>query len=256
MPLRLRSALVRGLLAGLVAGVLAGGVGFWTGEALIDQAIALENTETTDHHHTAGSTTEPHDHKHSDEEVLIPRDVQRAGLVLATALTGAATGMIFASIWFLKSRRSRLDQPLDGIMPLAVSGWVAVAAVPWLVIPPNPPALGSSDSIDYRTGLWLLAVLLGLAALIIWFVLKKWIDSRTGQSSAVSNGIPVLAAIAIVLLGWQMLPASSVDYAGFPGDLLWNFRLASAATQLTLWLSMGLVFQFLMERSARKSARL
>ncbi|MFJ5699920.1 CbtA family protein [Arthrobacter sp. NPDC093139] len=256
VTLSLRSVLVRGLLAGLIAGFIAGGVAFWAGTGLIDQAIALENAQPEAHDHSTGSTgATVHEHTHSDEDPLIPRDVQRAGLLLATTLAGAATGVIFATVWFLKSRRSVAGQRPLGIMALAAAGWAAVVAVPWLIIPPNPPALGSPNSIDHRTALWLFAVILGVGAVSIWFVLRGWAESKAAQPSVFSKALPALAAIAIVLLGWRILPATSVDYSGFPADLLWNFRLAAGATQLALWMTMGIVFQFFMERASRTSVR-
>jgi hypothetical protein len=41
--------------------------------------------------------------------------------------------------------------------------------------------------------------------------------------------------------------------AGFPADVLWNFRLAAWGIQVVLWASIGLLFGWLTERDRRWS---
>src|SRR5687767_13464744 len=88
--LPLRSAVLRGLLAGLIAGLLAGGVAYFTGESLVDQAIAIEEAGAATHSHD--STAAGHSHG-TEDGPLISRDGQRAGLFLATSLTGGSFGV-------------------------------------------------------------------------------------------------------------------------------------------------------------------
>ncbi|MFJ5696068.1 CbtA family protein [Arthrobacter sp. NPDC093125] len=247
--LPLRSSVLRGLLAGLIAGLLAGGVAYFTGESLVDQAIAIEEAGAATHSHD--STAAGHSHG-TEDGPLISREGQRAGLFLATSLTGGSFGVLLGIVWFPLSRKLGHGSTTLSVLPLAGAGWTAIAAVPWLLVPPNPPAVGATETIDYRTNLWVIAVLLGLAAVITWFVVRRWEESRPG-SSVVLKVLPGLTAAAIVIVGWQLLPDSGTDYNGFPADLLWNFRLASAATQLTLWLVLGVAFQFLLERKVLRN---
>jgi predicted cobalt transporter CbtA len=251
VDLPLGSAVFRGLLAGLIAGLLAGGVAYVTGESLVDQAIAIEEADAAAHSHDSTAAAEGHSHG-TEEGPLISRDGQRAGLFLATSLTGAAFGVLLAVVWFAMTRKLVNGPKTRTILPLAVAGWTAIAAIPWLLVPPNPPAVGATETIDYRTNLWVIAVLLGLAAIITWYMVRRWEESRPG-SSILLQALPGLAAAAIVVVGWRILPESGTDYSGFPADLLWNFRLASAATQLTLWLALGIAFQFLIERRAMRN---
>lgn len=256
LTFRLRSIVLRGLLAGVIAGAAAGGVALVTGESLIDQAIAIEETGTTTHSHEAGlsaapADTEDHNHNSNDSAALVSRDGQRSGLFLATSLTGGATGVVFAILWFAITRKVETASQVQTVLPLAAAGWAAVAAVPWLLVPPNPPAVGSSGSIDYRTNLWVIAVLLGITAALTWYVVRRRAGSKV-LTSGIHKSLPALAAAAVIVVGWRLLPGTGTDYTGFPADLLWNFRLASAATQLTLWAVLGIVFHGFIERMAQR----
>ena len=88
--------LVRGLLAGLIAGLLAGAVAFTIGEPHIDSAIAIEEAAGAGEHSHGEEAAAGH--SHDEEEALVSRDGQRAGLFLATGLAGLALGAIFAAV--------------------------------------------------------------------------------------------------------------------------------------------------------------
>ncbi|ABM10668.1 putative integral membrane protein (plasmid) [Paenarthrobacter aurescens TC1] len=229
-----------------------------TGEALIEQAISLETAASTSETHThqaaVASDGAKAEHSHdAGDDALVSRDVQRAGLPLATTLTGGALGVIFAVVWNVCTRRVN-GRATPNAVALALAGWLAVAAVPFLIIPPNPPAVGSSESIDHRTAIWFVAVLLGLGAVIVWYVLRRWIQTQN-PTSPLASIYPVAASIILIATGWMLMPATGTDYSGFPADLLWNFRMSAAATQLTLWVCLGLSFQFLIKRYSQRDRR-
>jgi predicted cobalt transporter CbtA len=62
-----------------------------------------------------------------------------------------------------------------------------------------------------------------------------------------------LATLGVVVVGvaatW-LLP-DDTDVIKVPADLIWDFRLASIATLLVLWLGLGAIFGLLGERAER-----
>jgi predicted cobalt transporter CbtA len=61
--------------------------------------------------------------------------------------------------------------------------------------------------------------------------------------------IAAASYLAVVIVTQSMLPAVDEVPAGFPADVLWNFRLASLGVQLVMWATIGLVFGWLTERA-------
>ncbi|MGW6379417.1 CbtA family protein [Rhodococcus sp. NPDC055112] len=269
MPLTgtFKNLLIRGLLAGLVAGLLAGAVAFVIGEPHIDAAIAIEeaasapaeehthDTATTDEHtHDAGAEAEAEaeeGHSHGDD-ALVSRDGQRFGLFLATSLAGLALGALFAAVAYYARRVSGLSGPVLALA-LAGLGWLAVEAVPFFKYPANPPAVGDPDTINQRTWLWLASVVLGLFAVAVAAYVARLV-AVTGYLS-VQVAAPVLAFLAIVAIGYVVLPGINEVGDDFPATLLWDFRISSLAIQATLWLALGLGFAFLTERAAKASSQ-
>ncbi len=232
---------MRGLLAGLVAGLLAGGVAYVLGEPHIDAAIAIE--EAAGGHSHEGAEAE------AEEEPLVSRDGQRAGLILATTVGGIALGAIFGAVVHV-ARRYSAASATTLVVTLALGGWAAIQAVPFFKYPANPPAVGDPETIDKRTWLWVASVLLGLAAVGTSVYLARIV--RTQQTS-VRIAAPAAGFVAVVALGYVLLPDVDEVPSDFPATLLWEFRLSSLATQATLWIALGLAFAFLSERAANKS---
>ena len=56
--------------------------------------------------------------------------------------------------------------------------------------------------------------------------------------------------LVVVAIGYVLLPTIDEVPATFPASLLWNFRLSSLGTQVTLWTVLGLAFAALVGRCA------
>lgn len=246
MPLAgsLKSLLLRGLLAGLIAGLLTGAVAFALGEPHVAAAIAIEeSTPASVDPHEHDAATPAHSH---DDDALVSRDGQRAGLFLATTLAGIAIGAIFGVVAHYARRFTTLSGPLL-VLGLAGAGWLAVEAVPFFKYPANPPAVGDPDTINQRTWLWLAALVLGLFAVCAATYVAKALASQ--RYWTVRLAASTLTFLAIVTVGYLLLPAVNEVGEDFPATLLWEFRVSSMATQATLWLCLGLAFAFLTERA-------
>ncbi|MFF5499253.1 CbtA family protein [Streptomyces aquilus] len=226
-----RNLLVRGMLAGLVAGLAALVVAYFLGEPRVDQAIAFE---------------EAHAHEHGGEE-LVSRTLQStAGLSTGVLVYGVAFGGIAALAYCFALGRIGRFGPRASALLLAVAGLVAVYVVPFLKYPANPPAVGDPDTLDQRTALFFLMIVLSVLLTVGTVILGKRLAPRLGNWNA------TLAAgaffVLVVGLAYAFLPSFNEVPEHFPAALLWQYRLAALAVQVTLWTVFGLVFGLLAER--------
>jgi predicted cobalt transporter CbtA len=245
--------IARGLLAGAIAALLAFVFARLCAEPVIARAIAFEDGRT-DAENAHGV------HEHGAD--LFTRGVQaNPGLGFGVLLFGVAMGALFAVLFCVVYGRLK---GLKGVGPrrlsvlLAAAAFVAVYLVPFVKYPPNPPAVGQSDTIGMRTGWYLVMVL----ASVVLAVAAVWLARRLTTRLGAWNGrllatAAYLAAIAVVM---ALLPAvdetpgplrdssGAIIYPGFPADVLYEFRLLSLGTQLVLWATIGLVFATLAGR--------
>ena len=226
-----RNLLVRGMLAGLAAGLLALLVAYFLGEPRVDAAIAYE---------------EAHSHEHGGME-LVSRTMQStAGLSTGVLVHGVAFGGIAALAYCFALGRIGRFGPHAGALLLSTAGLIAVYVVPFLKYPANPPAVGDPHTLDQRTTLYFLMVVLGVLLAVGTVILGKRLAPRLGTWNAtVAAGAFFLLVVG---LAYAFLPSFNEVPEGFSATLLWQYRLAALAIQVTLWTAYGLVFGFLAER--------
>ncbi|RKE22983.1 CbtA family protein [Streptomyces sp. TLI_171] len=225
-----RNLLVRGMLAGLGAGVLALIVAYLLGEPRVDAAIAFEET---------------HSHEHGEE--LVSRTLQStAGLATGILVYGLALGGIAALAYcFALGRTGRLGPRATALL-LSGAALVAVYVVPFLKYPANPPSVGDPETIGRRTTLYFLMMLLSVLLAVAAVAGGKRLAPRLGNWNATVTA--VLGYAAVIGLGYVLLPSVNEVPGDFSASLLWQFRIAALAIQLTLWLAFGLIFGHLAER--------
>lgn len=225
-----RALLVRGMLAGLVAGVVALVVAYLLGEPRVDSAIAFEDA---------------HSHEHGME--LVSRSLQStAGLATGVLLFGVSVGGIASlAFCFALGRVGRFGARATAAL-LAFGALLTVYVVPFLKYPANPPAVGNADTIGKRTALYFLMILLSVLLAIAAVVLGRRLAPRLGNWNATVAAS--VAFVVVVGLAYAVLPAVNEVPKDFPATLIWQFRLASLAIQITLWSTFGLLFGHLAER--------
>lgn len=224
---------VRGLLAGALAGLIAGLVAYLLGEPQIDAAIAIEE-----------SLADPGE----EDDELVSRGGQVFGLFLALTVTGGALGGLFGAA--LRGVAARTGAPVSALAARgAAVGWLVFAAVPMVLYPANPPAVGEPDTIGMRTWMWVAAVVVGALAVAAVGTVRR---AMAAGSPTLAWLAPALAFVAVVVVGRLILPGIDEVGAEIPAGLLWDFRLASAATTAVLWLGLGALFGLLGERAARR----
>jgi predicted cobalt transporter CbtA len=242
--------IARGLLAGAVGAVLAFLFARLCAEPVIGRAIAFEDgrIEAEDAHGV---------HEHGAE--LFTRGVQaNAGLGFGVLIFGVAMGALFAVLFCIVSARMRTVESRSLSLLLAAGAFAAVYLVPFVKYPPNPPAVGQSDTIGARTG-WYLAMVVasvGLAVAAVWLArrLAARLDAWNAGLLAAGGYLVAMTAVMVLLPNIDETPrpvrdsSGAIVYPGFPADVLYEFRLVSLGTQLVLWATIGLVFATLARR--------
>jgi hypothetical protein len=225
-----RALLVRGMLAGLIAGVLALVVAYLLGEPRVDSAIAFEGA---------------HSHEHGME--LVSRTLQStAGLATGVLLFGVAVGGIAALAFCVALGRIGAFGARATAALLSFGALLTVYVVPFLKYPANPPAVGNADTIGKRTTLYFLMILLSVLLAVAAVLLGRRLAPRLGNWNATVTA--ALAFIVAVGLAYVFLPTINEVPKDFPATLIWQFRLAALAIQITLWSSFGLLFGHFAER--------
>lgn len=231
------SLLGRGVLAGAGGGVIAAGFGFLVAEPVIDRAIAFEAARA----HDAGE-------EHAVE--VFTRSTQHLGLLVGLIATGIAVGVLY-SLVYVALHRSDVDaDPWWRSLRLAGVGFLAVFGLPFLRYPANPPGVGDPATVDLRTRSWLAAIGIGVVVAALAYAAVRQLAQR-GASEPVRH----LAGAGIMVLGFAamfLLPGNP-DPIEVPAQLLWDFRLLSAASMLLLWSGIGAGFGLLGRYAARRT---
>ncbi len=240
-----RAFLIRGLLAGLVAGFAAFAVAYVVGEPHVDRAIAIEESGgPADHHSDADGAVAAHSHD-EDTAVVSRQDQSTWGLATGTVTIGVTIGGILALVAAGVMGRIRQLSPGTSTALMGAIGYVSVVLIPFLKYPATPPAVGSGETIGERTVLYFTFLVISVAAAAACTVLAtKLLDSR-GVQAAVLIGAGVY--VSVVAVASALMP--TVDEIGdFPGDVLWDFRLASLITLTALWATVTVVLTALIGR--------
>ncbi|WP_406193964.1 CbtA family protein [Kitasatospora sp. NBC_01560] len=241
MNISVGSLLGRGMLAGLLAGLPALAVAYLLGEGPIDSAIAYEDG------HLAA-------HGMGGEEELVSRALQStAGLATGVLVTAVALGGIAALVYAFALGRIGRFGPRATALLLSGAAFTAIGLVPFLKYPANPPAANDAETINTRTALFFLMVALSILLAVAATILGRRLAPRLGNWNAtLAAGLAFVVAVGVA---YAALPAVSETPEDFPATVLWQFRVASLAIQLTLWASFGLVFGHFAERLINPVAR-
>ena len=192
--MRARDFLIRGLLAGLIAAFAAFGVAYVVGEPSVRAAIALEDSAGGHSHgaETAGSTDAEHAEPDAPAagEVEVPRSLQSTlglltGLLVAGVTLGGLVGVVSA---MAMGRFGRLT-PRATTLAVTAMAFVAVYVVPFLIYPPNPPAVGSGDTIGMRSALYFIFLAISLIAAVTAVLVGRRLRERVGGWHAALIGI-------------------------------------------------------------------
>ena len=227
----MRNVFVRGVAAGATAGLLTSVAAYAWLEPVLERAIALEGP--------------------SDGEGPVSRETQKLlGMPSGFLLVGVALGLLFAVTYRALPAHA---SPWRRSVRLAAAGFVALALVPQLRYPANPPGVGDPDTIAVRTGAYLLSVALGVVVVAGARAALRHLHARA-VSEPVRHCAVVAGSVLVVGVAYALLPdgGGPVDA---PADLVYDFRVRSLGLLALLYALLGACFGALSEWVQRESTR-
>jgi predicted cobalt transporter CbtA len=238
------SLLWRGMIIGFIAALLSFALLKTMGEPAVDRAIAFETAmdqAKAKAEHDAAVAKGENPPPVETEPELVSRPVQ-AGIGLFTGVTvyNVAFGGLFALAFAICYGRMGDYSPRVTGALIAISGFIAVYAVPILKYPANPPSIGNPDTIGIRTAIYFGMILLSFASMIAAWNVRNRLVYQFGAWNATLIGAAVYL-VAVVLFALAMPPLNEVP-EGFPAVVLWQFRMASLGAQAIMWTVIGLGF--------------
>lgn len=233
MGVTLSSALKRALLAGLAAAFVVSIFHLIVTEPVIDRAIGLEEQLSP---------------SHGEAQPVVTREVQKGGLVLGLVIYGAIWALLFGVVYHLTQGWLPASTAWGRGLLLAIMGYLAVALLPFLKYPANPPGVGDPETITYRQGLYIVLLVLSVAGVWLAAAIARIVRQRMGQDL-----MGWLAAIGFVVVFagvvFALLPANP-DPVHMPEAVLTPFRMFSLVGLTLFWLVLGTTFAGLTRRAA------
>lgn len=181
------------------------------------------------------------------------RDEQHFGFLLAAVVVGLAFGVLYGVTHRLLHRSDTVTDPWGKALRLGGAAFFALSLVPFLRYPSNPPGVGDPATIDTRSNLWLVTIVLGLAGVILAGLIARGLTERgtapAYRQLAVTGVLLATVALTFVLPG-------NTDPIAAPVTLVWEFRLLSLASLALLWGGLAVLFGLLGQRAqAQAQAR-
>lgn len=233
----MKHMLWHGMLAGMLGAVVAATFALIFAEPRIDAAIAFEAAHAV--HAMPGM----------DEE-LVSRTVQKtAGLYTAMLMYGTALGGLFAIVFSVLYGRVVRIGPRSLSLLLALLTIVVIVLVPAIKYPPTPPAVGLHETVRLRTVAYFGMIGFSVLAAVAGIWIRQRLSGRWYAIDSILAG--VMGYVVLVAALQLLLPTIDEVPATFPASLLWQFRIASIATQTILFLVIGIAFGWQVDRMLR-----
>lgn len=203
----------RGALAGLAAGIAYGLFSGVVGNRLVGAAEAFE-----------GHAGDP----------AVPELVTTVGTAVAGALWGLLLGVaVFGLAYYLFEPAIPGGAELRSYL-LGAAGFLTVSGAPWLVLPPQPPAVEQALPTVTRIGLYVVMTL--TAALACGLAGYAYNRLRSaGRARAIAGAV---APFALLVIPVALAPANPTT-GPIPDSLAAAFRATVVAGQLGLWALMA-----------------
>ncbi len=250
MPLSAEiSAAARYLLPGAAGGIVAFVFSRVMIEPLIGAAVDYEAAREHAESQLAGGA---HDHGHE----LFSRAVQENfGAAVGVVVFGIVMGVLFAvaykAIDAVLERRGLRPDPTGMALMLSAGMFVAIALVPGLKYPANPPGVGLEETVADRSSAFLLVMAISVvcatvavAAGLAWS--WRWGVWRAGAVT-VSGYVVMMVGAMVLLPSFHEVPGAlsgpdGLVLDGFPAEVLAEFRLYSLMNHALMWLVIGAVW--------------
>jgi len=255
---------IKYLVPGLAAGLVCFGFSRVMIEPLISAAVDYEGARE---HAEAQLSGDGHEHGHE----LFSRSVQEnfgaaVGIIALAVAMGVLFAVAYTVIRAVLERRGVKSDPTALALLLSAGMFAAIALVPGLKYPPNPPTVGLEETIGARSSVFLTITVISVvgasvavAAGLAWS--RRWGNWRA--AAAALGGYAVVMLVAFVLLpGFHEVPGpitgpGGLLLDGFPAQVLAEFRTYSMLNQALMWGTIGATWACLvaLPRVARTANR-
>jgi predicted cobalt transporter CbtA len=187
------------------------------------------------------------------DEELVGRTAQVIGGMLAAAAVAVCVAVVLAVVFSAVRHHLPPSTDFGRAVLLAGCGFVAVALIPALKYPANPPGVGDPETINTRTLQYVALVAAAIAVTWLGFVVRAALARRgwLPPQAATLTAVTVVAGYSLLLIVFPGTPDAVP--ADIPGELLWQFRLGSLAELAAMWTTLGLTLGLLL--SPRQRAR-
>jgi hypothetical protein len=253
----------------LVPGVLGGVVSFAFSRVMIEPLIsAAVDYEGEREHAEAQLAGAGHDHGHE----LFSRSVQEnfgaaVGVIAFTIAMGVLFAVAYTMIRTVLQRRGVLPDPTGLAMVLSAGMFAAIALVPGLKYPANPPTVGLEETIGARSSAFLTITVISVvgacvavAAGLAWS--RRW-GSWPATALAIGGYVVVMLIAFLLLPSFHEVPGplsgpDGIVAEGFPAQVLAEFRVYSLLNQALMWAAIGATWACLspLTRSMRRDSAL
>ena len=220
--------IISGFLAGLVHGIV--NIAFV--EPYLDNAIGIENQRLF-------AEGEAKDNPQFWQQFTDYRIWQKQGSIVAGGMLGIATGALFGLVFAYS--RHMIPGQTDTRKALVLVGimWAVFFFIPFLKYPANPPTVGDSNTLIFRTVTYILFVTLSsLGAYGFFRVYKKMKNKKF---------VAFLGYVAFIMILFLAMPQNP-DKISISMDLVNGFRAVSALTITMTWIVNALILGYLWQR--------
>jgi predicted cobalt transporter CbtA len=233
-------------------------------EPLIDRAVGYEAEREHAEAQLLGGS-------HERGQELFSRAVQEnIGAAIGITAFSIAMGVLFAVTYCVVravlARRGRRADPIGLALLVAAGMFVAIALMPGLKYPANPPGVGLHDTVAARSSAFLTITVISvvsasvaLAAGLAWS--RRW-GGWPASLLALGGYLAVMLGAIVLLPNFHEVPGpvtgrDGLVLDGFPAEVLAEFRLYSLINQAVMWLLIGATFGYLAARhiAAQASSR-
>ncbi|ORB16715.1 cobalt transporter [Mycolicibacterium moriokaense] len=235
----------------LVPGAVAGLAAFAFSRVMIEPLIGVAVDYEGQREHVEAELTGEHGHGHE----LFTRAVQENfGAAVGIVVFGIVMGVLFAVahnvIRTILKRRGFAPDPTGLALLLSLGMFVAIAFVPGLKYPANPPTVGLDETTGVRSSTFLtmtaLSVMAACIAVAAGLALARSWGLWRAVALAVGGYAVVMLGVMMVLPGFDEvpLPIAGPDgllLDGFPAAVLADFRMYTMLNQALMWLVIGVV---------------
>jgi predicted cobalt transporter CbtA len=218
------------IFSGVAAGIILAVVNLGLVEPYIDQAIALEVEKSI----ASGE-------KIDMNELADYRLWQKGGSIAAGAVYGISLSALFGVVFAFGRKSLPGNTNKKKALFLAAVLWFVLYFVIAIKYPANPPAVGDTETIYYRQGLY--AAYLAISGFTALGIAIVWNRIRIKPKNII---LPLVYA-GIMIATYVGLPPNP-DSISISMDLIHTFRILTAISIGIFWGILGIIFGSLWDR--------